>query len=202
MYPGLKGVVYEGGPAALESWGIEGALKYFYGLEVKLFSIKDKELAKNVPRESALFAYEPGANILHLTPRGEHDSAIVTIGWKSQPWQLEEGWFERNNHFRWTAPRATAKLYRPADAKKFMVQLNVGPVVIEELGRVELEVILNGYPLGLASYSKTGQTIVEWPLQPGPAGDVEVEFRATHDRDSDNGDTKKLGVPIMQFGFR
>ena len=132
----------------------------------------------------------------------EHDSPVVTVGWKSQPWQFEEGWFRRENHFRWTAPRATAKLYRPPDAKKFMVQLNLGPIVFEQMGRVELEVILNGYPLGLASYTKTGQTIVEWPLQPGPPGDVEVEFRTTHDRDVASRDTKKLGVPMMQFGFR
>ena len=201
-YPGLKGAVYEGGPAALESWGIVGTLKYLYGPELKVFSSADKNLAKDVPREAALFAYEPGANILHMTPRLEHDSPVVTIGWNSQPWQLGEGWMPRENHYRWTAPRATAKLYRPADAKKFMVQLNVGPIVIEEMGRVELEVVLNGYPIGLASYSKTGQTIVEWPLQPGPPGDVEVEFRTTHDRDSASGKTKKLGVPVMQFGFR
>jgi len=202
QHPGLKGVVYEGGPAALEMWGYEGLLKYLYGLDVKVFPISDKDLMKNVPQEAALFAYEPGANILHVTPRLEHDASVVSVGWKSQPWQLGEGWQPRNNHFRWTAPRATARAYRPPEATKFMVQLNVGPGVIQEMGRVELEVVLNGYPLGLASYSKPGQTVVEWPLPPGPAGNVEIEFRSTHDADNVSSDTKKLGVPVMQFGFR
>jgi hypothetical protein len=201
-YPGLKGAVYEGGPSALEMWGFEGALKYFYGVGLQVFPLGEKDLAKNLPREAALFAYEPGANILHVTPRLEHDSSVVTVGWTTQPWQFEEGWYRRENHFRWTAPSATARVYRPPDAKKFMVQLNLGPIVFEQMGRIELEVILNGYPLGLASYTKPGQTIVEWPLQPGPPGDVEVEFRATHDRDVASQDTKTLGVPIMQFGFR
>ncbi len=201
-HPGLKCVVYEGGPSALEPWGFEGILKYFYGIELKVFPIAEPDLAKNVPRESALFAYEPGANILHLTPRLEHDSPIVNIGWESQPWQLKDGWSPRNNRFRWTAPKATATAYRAPDAKKFMVQLNMGPGVIDEMGRVELEVVLNGFPLGLASFSKSGLPIVEWPLQPAPPGDVDIEFRATHDRDTVSSDTKKLGVAMMQFGFR
>jgi hypothetical protein len=116
-------------------------------------------------------------------------------------WQLKDGWYGREHRFRWIQPRATAQLYRPADARIFEIVLNAGPGQIQDLGRVRLSVRLDGRPAGTAEFTTPAVHKFIWNLPPAPAGESIVEFLVEPGYRA-RGDGRVLGAAIVSFGFR
>ena len=67
-------------------------------------------------------------------------------------WQFGDGWYQRENFYRWTKPEARATLRRPDGALKLEVSVNIGTIHIRDLPKVQLEVFLDGASLAGVSY--------------------------------------------------
>jgi hypothetical protein len=115
-------------------------------------------------------------------------------------WALREGWYARNGFFRWIEPRASASLYRPEEARAFALRVNAGPALLEKVGASQVELFLDGRPLGGRTFTRPGVQGTSWDLPPGPAGDRLVEFHVTPELPGPAG-TPRLGIAIVAFGF-
>ena len=103
--------------------------------------------------------------------------------------------------FRWTQPKATARLYRPEGARQFELVVNLSPQMLRDIGHTEVTVILDGRPLGKKQFAATAWQSARWDLDPAPAGEVTVEFQADPAYHPPQPDSRVLGVPIGAFGF-
>ena len=113
-------------------------------------------------------------------------------------WQLADGWYQRENFYRWTKPEARATLRRPEGASKLEVSVNIGAIHIRDLPKVQLEVFLDGASICVQDFTTAGWQKRAYALK--PAGRVSVGFRTTpayHPQ----GDPRVLGIPIGGFGF-
>jgi hypothetical protein len=116
-------------------------------------------------------------------------------------WQLTSGWYGIDTPYRWIQPDATARLRRPAEAQRFEVVVNVGPVQIRDLGRVELEVSLDGRRLGSQRFTTNGWQTARWNLTPSAPGGVVVRFHVEPAFRPTGADRRTLGAAIVSFGF-
>ena len=120
-------------------------------------------------------------------------------------WQLGEGWYQSEGKFRWIKPRATARLHRPAEAREFAVEVNIGPKYIADVKRAKLTVLLDGHQLGVAEFASPGWATIRFPLAgapPPPDGAAQVEFLAEPAYGPSKLDSRILGIPIGSFGFQ
>ena len=93
-------------------------------------------------------------------------------------------------------------LYRPEGARQFEVVVNAGPDYMKIVGRVSLEVTLDGRVIGRREFDQTGWHAVRWDLAPAPPGNVIAGFRASPPCCPGGADPQALGIPIGAFGFR
>src|SRR5438128_10122178 len=94
-------------------------------------------------------------------------------------WQLIRGWYPLENTFRWIQPDAMARLRRPPDARRFELIVNTSPEQIREIGHTEVDVKLDGIPIGPRQFSGRGWQTARWDLPPAREGVTEVEFHVT-----------------------
>jgi len=125
------------------------------------------------------------------------DSSYITMDQDTPVWQLENGWHARESKYRWTAPTATARLPRPANASQFELTANISPLYIGTLKASHVEVFLNGKSIGAREFTHSGWQTVRWDLAPEPAGTVEVKFNTSPPYPAD----PPLGLAIGGFGF-
>jgi hypothetical protein len=125
------------------------------------------------------------------------DSSYITMDPDTPVWQLEDGWQARVAKFRWTAPAATARLHRPANAREFDLTANISPLYIGTVKVSHIEVFLNGMSIGIREFNQAGWQTVHWDLTPAPAGLVEVKFHTSPPFPAD----PPLGLAIGSFGF-
>jgi hypothetical protein len=127
------------------------------------------------------------------------DASFMTMARGMPIWQLEEGWYQLEGRYRWTRPVAKARLWRPADARRFEVQVLVGPQLIEAIHRTRLDVLLEGNLIGSTEFNDHGWRTVQFDVPSAPASTVRVEFRATPFRPSPT--DRELGLALVAFGF-
>lgn len=200
--PELRMFLIDGQPPHLQSWGVTGALRLAFGTnEIETLSVDAHPEAKTA---LALLSWDRPAQRLYTLSRiGEQqDSAWIEMTRLTPVWQLEKGWYARDSSFRWTEPYATARLWRPADATSFQIDVNIGGLYLKEIGHVTLETKLNGQTIGREAFTKAGWQTLKYPLPPAPAGRAHVEFLITPPFHPTNGDPRTLGLPIGSFGFR
>src|SRR5207249_1490403 len=68
---------------------------------------------------------------------------------------------------------------RPADARRFELIVNTSPEQIREIGHTEVDVKLDGIPIGPRQFSGRGWQTARWDLPPAREGVTEVEFHVT-----------------------
>jgi len=203
--PHIKSVVFSGRPACMERWGLEGALHYLSrrgDLEVR--HIDDKDASRVLGRVSvALLTWNSRENKLYSAVRRDRTIGInyATMNYGTPFWVLGEGWFELEDHHRWTEPRATARLERPANANQFEIVVMVPSEQILELGHTSVEVLLSGRPLGRVELFRTGKHQICWHLPPGKAGPEDIEFRVAPPYKRSGEQLHPLGVAVEAFGF-
>ncbi len=201
--PGTRTIIYDGAPAAMRSWGIAGALRYFTGGEVELYSVEDKNLREALEKPAVmLLGWDGSSRKLHTAARaaGAPDGSYLSMSRGTRIWQLEEGWYPLEGTFRWTRPRARARLHRPPDARRFDLSVNVGHALIHDLGRTRVELLIDGVPLGAREFTAPGWRQVHWDLPPAPAGSAAIEFHVTPEYRPAT-DPRILGIAIGGFGF-
>jgi hypothetical protein len=192
--------LYDGMPDSMRPWGLEGALRVLFGFGVEAESLETVDLAKLGGREAATLSWNPLTHRLVAAPRGKVRS-WVEVSDAASVWQLTAGWYAREARYRWTLPRATARLLRPAGATRLVVTVNVPQLQLDTVGHPRLQPFLDGVPLEAREFSTAGWQTESWELAPGAAGEVTVEFRTTPEY-RPPGDSRRLGVPLGSFGFK
>ncbi|MBM3774890.1 MAG: hypothetical protein FJW37_06945, partial [Acidobacteria bacterium] len=178
--PGLTTFLYDGAPAALRFWGIAGALRYLYGREITLRSFEDAGPALAGESTAVLTWDAPGRRLLISFPGGgQPDASYIRMDGEAPVSQLGEGWYSLEGGFRWIQPRASARLRRPADARAFELIIQIPPAQIQELGRVELALLLDGRLLQQTEFRGPGRRAALFPLAPGPPGAASIEIRVS-----------------------
>jgi hypothetical protein len=200
--PGLRTFLVDGYPPSLHWWGVMGSLRLAFATnELAAYPAEDRP-AGDAPL--VLLFWDRPTQRLHTLPRvaGQPDASWIEMSRMTPLWQLENGWYGRDGTFRWTHPVATARLHRPSDAAAFVMNLNIGPDYIRQIGEVTLETRLDGVTLGRQTFSRQGWQTVRYPLAAAPAGTAHLEFVVTPPFRPANGDPRSLGIPMGAFGFR
>ena len=192
-------------PDTLHPWGLQGMLNYLWpGTNARAYSLQD-------PAADA-FLQSPTVATLSWDPLGRHlwisrhtpntlDASYVTADLQSPFWQLTHGWYLPDEDFRWIAPHATARLYRPAQATRFEVTCVAAARLIQTQGHAELRALMNGGELGIAQLTERGVRTLSWPLPDHVAGPVDIDFDVQPAFHAP-GDPRVLGIGIERFGFR
>ena len=208
--PGVRRFIYDGHPRGLRWWGILGALRIYYGRpDLEMFSVEEKNLARIFDQgDVALLKWDNPRRRLTVVKRapGEPDRSFIRMDETTPIWQLEEGWYQAEERYRWIRPRAVARLSQPSGtgAGYFAVQVNVGPQYIADVKQALLTVLIDGREIGKTRFDAAGWRTVSWPLaaaQPGPPRPVRVEFRVQPEYRPSATDPRVLGIPIAAFGF-
>ncbi len=202
--PQTTAFIEDGAPEGMHRWGVRGAiLSVSKKAEIQLAGINDPEAGALLSQPHlAVLSWDQVTRQLQITQRdpGTPEESYISMRRGMPIWQFGEGWYQRENFYRWTKPEARATLRRPEGALQFEVSVNIGLIHIHDVSKVQLEVFLDGVSLGVQDFTEGGWQKRVWALKPAPAGIVNVVFRATpayHPR----GDPRVLGIPIGGFGF-
>lgn len=202
----INTLLIDSAPAGLRRWGIEGAIRYTFDREdIELIYLEDADHKQPRPDATlAMLSWDGPIKKLYSLRRTAAlgDAAYVEMTRLTPVWQLGAGWYQRENNFRWTMPKARATVRRPENANEFQVTVNVGPDYIKAIGKVTLAVKVAGNDLGSRTFTQNGWITEKFAIPPGPAGNVDVEFAVDPPFRPANGDPRPLGLPIGAFGFR
>lgn len=203
--PGVRRFIYDGFPPGLRWWGIQGALRVYYNRsDIEMFSVEDKDLARVFEQgDAALLKWDNARQRLTIVKRspGEPDRSFVRMDESTPIWQLEEGWYQGEYKYRWIKPRARARLFRPAGAREFTVEVNIGPKYIADVKQSRLTVWMDGQKLGTTEFRASGWQTVRFPVNKAAEGVVHIEFLAEPEYRPSAIDPRVLGIPIGAFGF-
>ena len=202
--PQTSAFLEDGAPPSMHPWGIDGAIRYLSKKpKIQLAGVDEPE-AKALMAEPnlAVLSWDQVTRTLQIARRDPSTpfDSYISMRRGMPVWQFGDGWYQRENFFRWTKPTAKATLGRPADAAHFEVLANIGPVHIHDVLKIELEVFLDGASIGKQAFTEAGWQKRVYEVKPGPAGIVNVEFRTTPVF-RPQGDPRILGIAVGGFGF-
>ena len=80
--------------------------------------------------------------------------------------------------------------------------MNVSPEQIGRTGPISVAVALNGVNVGKRQFTANGIQSCRWPVRISGAGQTAVEFDVAPEYRPSNGDTRRLGLAVVAFGFR
>src|SRR5262249_23248720 len=156
-------------PSALRPWGIVGILRLAaHDPEIHLHSVQDKNLWRDLAsRDVTILSWDSNTRQLSVAARqtGVPDAAYIRMNHATPLWQLGSGWWGLEGGFRWTEPKAAARLYRPEGARFFELRVNLSPQMLRDIGHTEVQVILNGRPLGQKSFAAKAWQSARWDLE-------------------------------------
>jgi hypothetical protein len=197
--PQLRSFLYFDGPF-LES-GALGAIRWLQpGVEILVAREDGPDRSKIIEQsELAVLYWNRTDHRLEpvLRTPATPDATYLQIGSHLPVWQLGDGWFPNEGAFRWTRPRATARLLRPANAAEFELTVNIGQQYLERIHRSHVEVLVNDQKIGATDFDRLGYQTVRWKLAPAPAGSTEVTFETSPPYTA----ADPLGSAIVAFGF-
>ncbi|MGI8745145.1 MAG: hypothetical protein ACR2NN_21750 [Bryobacteraceae bacterium] len=199
-HPDILTFLYSSGP--VNGYGTRGVLRIIHpGQDVHFTTVHEPDSSDLLRSESlAILEWDSARHqfIADLRTKEIPDRTYIQMGLGTPLWQLERGWHDSEDHFRWTDPLATARLRRPAGAKQFELVVTVGDDYIQKLKTSHVTVSLNGTRIGEHDFTRAGARPVRWDLTPTAAGTVEVIIQTTpefHDG------TRMLGSAVAGFGF-
>jgi hypothetical protein len=202
--PGLHDFVWDGSPSQFEIWGIHGAIRYLWRrMDFRLISADDPSAADALAR--------PGAVLLAWRAP---DKALLTIGGGNQPaaspfismassqgwFQLDSGWYMREDAGRWIKPVATARLRRPDGASTFELKFFIAADRLRKVGPTQVAIKLDGELSASQVFSAEGFQTIRFAVPAGRPGPVRVELNVTPPYAPGN-DARSLGVIVMSLGF-
>jgi hypothetical protein len=203
--PGLHDFAWDGSPSHFEPWGIHGAIRY-------LWHRADFQLIKADDANAAAMLARPDAVLLEWKAP---ERTLLTIGGGSQPatspflsmdasegwFQLDSGWYMREDAGRWIKPVATARLRRPDVASTFELKIFVAADRIRKVGETRVSVKFQGETMSTQAFNTEGFHTIRFAVPAGSPGPVRVELDVTPSYTPDN-DARTLGVIVMSLGFR
>lgn len=129
--------------------------------------------------------------------RQDRLASYIELGPKTPVWQLGEGWFPLEGHFRWTRPHATAELDRPENASEFELKIIVNGLYLSRVPKGHVRVSLNGVRAGDFDLTLDGVFTFKAKVPPGPAGRTQVAI----DADPPYPSEEPRGIAVLAFGF-
>jgi hypothetical protein len=197
--------LYDGLPPALNLWGVQGALGYLVPrMIVKAYPVGDAAAPTLLQSPAlAVLTWIPASRHLWIathTP-ATPDAAYIQMNPLTPLWQLMEGWYAAEGNYRWTGPRAVARLYWPQEATHFEILVKIGPQLLQKAGHVDLGVRLSSGSSWTARFDQTGVQAVRWPVSPGATGTTYVELRSDPPLVPTAVDPRTLGIAVVSFGF-
>lgn len=199
-------VLVDSAPASLRRWGVEGALRYTFDRDdIELIYLEDSDHKEPRPESTlAMLSWDGPLKKLYTMRRTAAlgDAPYVEMTRLTPVWQLTKGWYQREGNYRWTMPRAEARVRRPPGANEFQVTVNIGPDYIRAVGKATLKVNVGGQGLGAREFTTNGWLTERFAMPPGAEGNVDVVFTVDPPFRPKNGDPRPLGIPIAAFGFR
>jgi hypothetical protein len=196
--------IYDGAPGAMNPWGILGAIHYLTHNPSANAAPLDSPEGKAMLNESefAVLGWDNSRRQLDITRRdpGAPYKPYIEIGRDLSIWQFGDGWYPRENAFRWAKPTANATLLRPAGARQFEINVNVSPVQIQAAGYLSVEVLVDGDSIGIHQFVQPGWQKVPFDVPPSSQAIAKIEFRSKPAYQPVN-DPRTLGAAIGGFGF-
>jgi len=205
LHPDTRMFIYDGTPSTMHYWGIMGILRIAaHAGDFRLSSVQDKNISQELRSGNVtILSWDSTYKKLSVAARttGVPDAPYIRMDHSTPLWQLGSGWWGLEGRFRWTEPKATARLYRPAGVRQFELIVNLSPQMLQDIGHTEVQVTIDGHPLGKRQFAARAWQGARWDLDPAPAGEVDVEFQADPPYHPPAPDSRVLGVPIGAFGF-
>jgi hypothetical protein len=120
----------------------------------------------------------------------------------SEGWfQLDGGWYMREDAGRWIKPIAIARLRRPDVARTFELNIFVAADRLRKVGETQVSVKLQDNVGATQTFNTDGFHSIRFAVPGGSPGPVRVELDVTPPYTPDN-DARRLGVIVMSLGFR
>ena len=202
--PYIRTVIFDGGPPAMNRWGIEGAMHWFQpSPDLRICDLADEQSREFLQaRNLAIISWDrPRRKLVTATRLNDPDPSSIVMATGNPVWLFGDGWYPLESGFRWMQPKATARLRRPSAAREFYLRINLGPVQFQAQGPIQMEVLLNGRSLGLRTYDKADWIERRWTIPPETPENVEVTLRAPRPFQASNGDPRIFGAAVAAFGF-
>lgn len=199
-----RAYVFDGTTPDLHPWGVIGLMRLM-APGSKTVSVDEPE-APATMRESSMtvMRWYPQWLKLGLIARSPAtpDVPYIAIGEETPEWQLLEGWYGYEGHYRWCRPRALASLRRPSGAREFEIKVLVGEQLIAADKQVRVRLVLNGQYLGEHVFVTHGWQTAAWPLKDSYAGPVTMELIVDPVFQGSPDGSRPLGVAVGGFGFK
>jgi hypothetical protein len=203
--PGLHDFVWDGSPSQFKIWGVHGAIRYLWRrMDFHLVKADDPNAAGALARPDAVLLAWKGPEKTLLTigggsqpPASPFISMAASEGW----FQLDSGWYMRENAERWIKPVATARLRRPEGASTFELKIFMAADRLRKAGPTQVSIKLDGKLSATEVFTTEGFQTIRFPVPAGRPGSVLVELDVTPPYTPDN-DSRSLGVIVMSLGFR
>ena len=205
--PATDTFIFDKSPDGLHWWGVRAAARYAIRprIEFNEAEIRTPEaLALSKNPNVAFLNWIPGRDHFYIVARKKDTVEIPYIAMNEQTplWQLGDGWHGLENHFQWTNLVADARLARPAGVTRFEVMVVVGPLLIQTVKKVKLEVWIDDAKIGEREFDTHGWRAIIFDVPPSTSSIAQVQFKASPGyfyKDSNPADA--LGIAIGGFGF-
>jgi hypothetical protein len=195
--------LWNGRPYGFGDFGIAGAIKCFYsGAGAKIGYYEKPPITLDAAREAVL-TWNQSLHKLDIVTHAPdtRDASYIEANSGTPVWQLGEGWSNPEGGFRWIAPYATARLDRPAGARRFEMRVVANAPLLQNAGTVTVQVSVDGAPLPARSVSQTDWQTLEWDLPAAPPGTANIAISVAPPFHPP-GDPRTLGIAVGSFGFR
>jgi hypothetical protein len=200
--PDVDTLVYNDPPGGLYDWGVEGMLRNLRP-DSPPIAILDRspEYAAGLQKPHlALLVWDGELHKLSVVPRVP-DVSYIRLSPSEPEWQLGEGWIGHRSDPSWIGPQATARLLRPASARRFEVVVWVPTIYLETFHHGRLDVFLDHRLLGTGILDKPDRNAFRFDAAAAQEGPVEVEFRVDPALKDPNGSSLRYGTLVGAFGF-
>ena len=202
--PGLQDFVWDGSPSQFKIWGIHGAIRYLWRrMDFRLTKADDPNAAAALARPgAALLAWKAPEKTLLTIGGGNRPAAspFISMGSPEGWFQLDSGWYMREDAGRWIKPMATARLRRPEGASTFELKIFVAADQLRKVGPTRVSIKLDGELGATQIFNTEGFNTIRFPVRGGRSGPVRVELDVSPPYTPDN-DARMLGVIVISLGF-
>lgn len=201
--PHPDAVIYSGEIPGFAYWGETGAIHYIFrdgGLPVAFTDDTKARALLQSPRVVLINWNNATRKVNVRLKSPETQAAYIRMDGSEPMEQLTEGWYGLEENYRWTAPRSSAQLLRPAGANRFELYALASEQEIKTAGSVTVQVAIDGHELAPRVISTADWQTLSWTLPPAPAGSEQVTIAATPGFQPP-GDARNLGIAVGGFGF-
>ncbi len=195
---------FENAPPGLPDYGMRGALRLITknpGAELLNAEEDDGRLKAKDRALPTLYWFRP-RNLLTVVPHrfAEAETNYLEFQVPSAAWQLKDGFYKRENGYRWTAPTATLMLAAPQGASILQIRFNIGQPIIDAVRRIHVKVYVENELTGETDFIARGIPVVDFALKRNVSGPVEVRLETTPGYTPPK-DGRSLGVAVIGIGI-